>query len=213
MLARLLGAVAVVAVATGCAGVSEEDQTATGTSGVGGEEQVVEDGGDSGGDGADTAEGDGGDMDVGAVEGEDVDEETLAEDDLATEEEPAPGTEMDFVANVGDRVFFGFDRSTLTEQGRETLDAQAEWLQEFPEVTVTIEGHTDERGTREYNLALGERRAHAVKDYLVASGIAPDRIETVSYGEERPAVEGSHEAAWAQNRRAVTVVEQVGVGS
>ncbi|NBC96815.1 MAG: peptidoglycan-associated lipoprotein Pal [Deinococcus-Thermus bacterium] len=119
---------------------------------------------------------------------------------------PAPGTVAEFVEVVGDRVFFGFDRSDLSANARATLDRQAEWLREYPEVQVQIEGHTDERGTRNYNLALGDRRATAVRNYMVALGIDPARISTISYGEERPVALGSNEEAWAQNRRAVTVV-------
>jgi peptidoglycan-associated lipoprotein len=117
-----------------------------------------------------------------------------------------PGTVEDFRVNVGDRVFFGFDRFDLDGEARATLDRQAQWLQEYPNLSVIVEGHTDERGTREYNLALGERRANTVKNYLVAQGVAPSRITTVSYGKERPAVLGSSDQAWAQNRRAVTVL-------
>jgi peptidoglycan-associated lipoprotein len=119
---------------------------------------------------------------------------------------PAPGTVAEFVEVVGDRVFFGFDRADLSPDARATLDRQAEWLQQYPDVQVQIEGHADERGTRNYNLALGDRRASAVRNYLVASGIDPSRIATISYGEERPIALGSNEQAWAQNRRAVTVV-------
>jgi len=119
-----------------------------------------------------------------------------------------PGTQEDMVVNVGDRVFFGYDKSDLSTEARATLDRQAAWLKKYPSTSVTIEGHCDERGTREYNLALGERRASAVKNYLVADGIGSDRVKTVSYGKERPAVLGSNEAAWAQNRRGVTVVGQ-----
>jgi peptidoglycan-associated lipoprotein len=103
-------------------------------------------------------------------------------------------------------VFFAFDRSDITPEAREILERQADWLRRYPNVTVTIEGHCDERGTREYNLALGERRAQAAKNVLVASGISASRISTISYGKERPAVVGSTEEAYAQNRRAVTVV-------
>jgi len=119
-----------------------------------------------------------------------------------------PGTQEDLVVNVGDRVFFGFDKSDLSSEAQATLDRQAAWLKKYPGVKVTIEGHCDERGTREYNLALGERRATAAKNYLVAAGIPAGRISTISYGKERPAVVGSNEAAWAQNRRGVTVVAQ-----
>jgi len=118
-----------------------------------------------------------------------------------------PGSQEDLVVNVGDRVFFGFDRFDLTPEARGTLDRQAAWLKQYPNVTVTVEGHADERGTREYNLALGERRANSVKNYLVAQGTNPARVKTISYGKERPAVLGSNEAAWAQNRRGVTVVD------
>jgi peptidoglycan-associated lipoprotein len=119
-----------------------------------------------------------------------------------------PGSQEDLVVNVGDRVFFGLDKSDVSAEARATLDRQAAWLKKYPSVKVTVEGHCDERGTREYNLALGERRATSAKNYLVAAGISADRIKTVSYGKERPAVLGSNEAAWAQNRRAVTVVAQ-----
>ncbi len=117
-----------------------------------------------------------------------------------------PGTQQDLEVNVGDRVFFAFDSSVLDDAARQTLERQAAWLKQFPAVSVTIEGHCDERGTREYNLALGDRRANAVKAYLVALGVSPDRIRTISYGKERPADPGHDETAWALNRRAVTVV-------
>jgi peptidoglycan-associated lipoprotein len=117
-----------------------------------------------------------------------------------------PGSEEDLVQNVGDRVFFDFDKYDLKAEGQQTLEKQAQWLKAHPQVTVTIEGHCDPRGTREYNLALGERRATAAKNYLVALGIDPNRLETISYGKERPAVQGDDESAWAQDRRAVTVV-------
>jgi len=117
-----------------------------------------------------------------------------------------PGSQQDLEATAGDRVFFAFDRSDITPESQQILTRQADWLRRYPNVTVTIEGHCDERGTREYNLALGERRAQAVKNVLVASGIPASRISTISYGKERPAVVGSTEEAHAQNRRAVTVV-------
>ena len=119
-----------------------------------------------------------------------------------------PGTEGDLTVNVGDRVFFEFNTSDLTSEARATLDRQSAWLKKYPSVSVTIEGHCDERGTREYNLALGDRRATSVKNYLVANGISDGRVKTISYGKERPAVLGHNEAAWAQNRRGVTVVTQ-----
>ncbi|MCC7272413.1 MAG: peptidoglycan-associated lipoprotein Pal [Alphaproteobacteria bacterium] len=117
-----------------------------------------------------------------------------------------PGSQRDLEVNVGDRIFFDTDRSDLNPEARETVGRQAEWLRRYPNVRVTIEGHADERGTREYNLALGERRAVAVRNYLVALGIPANRVGTISYGKERPAVVGSNESAWAQNRRAVTAV-------
>jgi peptidoglycan-associated lipoprotein len=117
-----------------------------------------------------------------------------------------PGSREDFMRNVGDRVFFDFDKSDIKPEGRQVLQRQAEWLKRYPNVTVSVEGHCDERGTREYNLALGERRAAAAKKMLVALGVPAARVSTISYGKERPAVVGSNEAAWAQNRRAVTVI-------
>ena len=117
-----------------------------------------------------------------------------------------PGSQEDLVVNVGDRVFYGFNRYDLTPEARATLERQAAWLKQYPNVTVTVEGHADERGTREYNLALGERRANSAKSYLVAQGTNPSRVKTISYGKERPAVLVSSEASWAQNRRGVTVV-------
>ena len=123
---------------------------------------------------------------------------------------PRPGTSEDFVVNVGDRVFFDFDKYNLKPEARDILQRQAAWLKKYPSVTIDVEGHCDERGTREYNLALGERRANSSKNYLVALGVNPNRIKTISYGKERPAVTGSNDAAWAQNRRAVTVVSGAG---
>lgn len=117
-----------------------------------------------------------------------------------------PNEERQFVTQVGDRVFFGYDRHTLTPDAVKTLKAQVKWLKDKPDVKIVIEGHADERGTREYNLALGERRANSIRAFLVSSGIAKDRILIVSYGKERPAVAASNEAAWAQNRRGVTVL-------
>jgi peptidoglycan-associated lipoprotein len=117
-----------------------------------------------------------------------------------------PGSQEDLVLNVGDRVFFGFDKYDLSDEAQATLQRQAAWLKANPTVTLLIEGNTDERGTREYNLALGERRATSVKNYLVTLGISPNRLSTISYGKERPVALGHNEAAWAQNRRAVSVV-------
>lgn len=120
---------------------------------------------------------------------------------------PAPGTQQDLVVNVGDRVFFGYDQYDLTAEARATIERQAQWLQTYPNVNVIVEGHCDERGTREYNLALGEKRATAVRNYLIANGVAPSRVQTISYGKERPVVLGSDAASWAQNRRGVLVVQ------
>lgn len=119
---------------------------------------------------------------------------------------PAPGTYEDFLLNVGDRVFFDFDKAVLKPEARTALERQAEWLTRYRDASITIEGHCDERGTREYNLALGERRATAVKNYLVALGVDPSRITAISYGKERPEALDHSAAAWAQNRRGVTVV-------
>ncbi len=120
-----------------------------------------------------------------------------------------PGSRADFQASVpSERILFDFDSFTIDDEDRRTLDAQAAWLARYPNVRVTIEGHADERGTREYNLALGDRRANAARDYLQSRGVAPNRMQTLSWGKERPAVPESNEAAWAQNRRAVTVVPQ-----
>ena len=114
--------------------------------------------------------------------------------------------------DVGDRVFFDFDKYSLKAKARQTLERQATFLKNNAGVKVVLQGHADERGTREYNLALGERRASATKNYLIALGINPNRITIISYGKERPAVAGSNEAAWSQNRRAVTVISE-GAGS
>jgi peptidoglycan-associated lipoprotein len=118
----------------------------------------------------------------------------------------APGSQQDLAQTAGDRVFFAFDRSDISPEAQQTLQRQAEWLQRNPNVAVTIEGHCDERGTREYNLALGERRANAAKQVLLAAGVSPARVSTISYGKDRPVVPGSTEEAWAQNRVAITTV-------
>ena len=117
-----------------------------------------------------------------------------------------PGSVRDFVVNVGDRVFFETDKSNLSAEARAMLESQVAWLKRYGNARVAIEGHCDERGTREYNLGLGERRANSAKDFLVAMGISPNRIKTISYGKERPAALGHTESSWGQNRRAVTVI-------
>ncbi len=117
-----------------------------------------------------------------------------------------PGSQEDLATNVGDRVFFAYDSYDLAPEARDTLNRQVEWLNRYPNLNITIEGHADERGTREYNLALGDRRATSVKNYLISMGVPASRLNTISYGKERPAVVGSDAASWAQNRRAVTTV-------
>ena len=123
--------------------------------------------------------------------------------------EGVPGSRRDFLQSVpSDRVFFETDSYSLDAQARATLDAQAAWLARNAAVRVTIEGHADERGTREYNLALGDRRANSARDYLQSRGVAAARMQTISWGKERPAVDGHDESAWRQNRRAVSVVPE-----
>ena len=119
----------------------------------------------------------------------------------------APGSQEDLSVNVGDRVLYDYDKYELKPEARYTLQQQAAWMAANQGVKLVIEGHCDERGTREYNLALGERRAQAAADYLVVLGVSKDRIKTVSYGKERPEDPGSNDAAWAKNRRAVSVVQ------
>jgi peptidoglycan-associated lipoprotein len=118
----------------------------------------------------------------------------------------APGSQQDFVVNVGDRVFFETDSTELTPQARSTLEKQAQWLQAYNRYSFTVEGHADERGTREYNIALGARRAQVVHDYLAARGVDPNRMRTISYGKERPVAVCNDISCWSQNRRAVTVL-------
>jgi peptidoglycan-associated lipoprotein len=129
-----------------------------------------------------------------------------AADSLASAGVATPGSQQDFVVNVGDRVFFESDSSELTSQARSTLEKQAQWLRNYRTYAFTIEGHADERGTREYNIALGARRAQAVRDYLIARGVEASRMRTVSYGKERPVAVCNDISCWSQNRRAVTVL-------
>lgn len=117
-----------------------------------------------------------------------------------------PGSQQDFVVNVGDRVFFESDQTDLTPQATVTLENQAKWLQAYPRYNFTIEGHADERGTREYNIALGARRAQSVRSFLVSRGIDASRMRTISYGKERPVAVCNDISCWSQNRRAVTVL-------
>jgi peptidoglycan-associated lipoprotein len=129
-----------------------------------------------------------------------------ATDSLASAGSAAPGSQQDFVVNVGDRVFFDTDQTELSAQARATLDKQAQWLSQYANYTFTIEGHADERGTREYNIALGARRAQNVRNYLASRGIQAGRMRTVSYGKERPVAVCNDISCWSQNRRAVTVL-------
>ncbi len=124
----------------------------------------------------------------------------------SAEQSAAPGSERDFIVNVGDRVLFLVDQSTLTPEAQDTLRRQAAWLKQYPQVTVQVEGHADERGTREYNIALSARRSAATREFLIAQGIQPGRISTIAYGKERPVALCDAESCWSQNRRSVTLV-------
>jgi peptidoglycan-associated lipoprotein len=117
-----------------------------------------------------------------------------------------PGSAEDLRVNVGDTVHFDYNESAIKDEDRGTLQRQAAWLQRYPQIRVTVQGNCDERGTREYNLALGARRASAVKEYLVSLGVSSGRLDTISYGKERPVCTESDESCWAQNRRGVTVI-------
>src|SRR4051794_17884424 len=117
-----------------------------------------------------------------------------------------PGSEKDFSINVGDRIYFIVDQSTLTPEAQETLRRQAAWLKQYPNVTIQVEGHADERGTREYNVALSARRATATREFILAQGVAGNRVSSIAYGKERPVALCDAEQCWSQNRRAVTVI-------
>ncbi|MDE1157835.1 MAG: peptidoglycan-associated lipoprotein Pal [Neorhizobium sp.] len=123
----------------------------------------------------------------------------------------APGSAQDFTVNVGDRIFFDTDSTSIRADAQQTLDRQAQWLQRYPNYAITVEGHADERGTREYNLALGARRAASTKQYLASRGIPANRIKTISYGKERPVATCDDISCWNQNRRAVTVLGGAGM--
>jgi peptidoglycan-associated lipoprotein len=138
---------------------------------------------------------------MGACAKNPVDDPQLANASAAT-----PGSQQEFVVNVGDRVFFESDSTELTQQAIGTLEKQAQWLRTYPQYVFLIEGHADERGTREYNIALGARRAQAVRDYLASRGIQAHRMRTISYGKERPVAVCNDISCWSQNRRAVTVL-------
>ena len=118
----------------------------------------------------------------------------------------APGSEADLVANVGDRVYYALNESNLSSDAQGTLDRQAAWLARYPQVTIQVAGNCDDRGTEEFNIALGERRANAARDYLVSKGVAAGRISTISYGKDRPTALGDDEQSWQQNRNAITAV-------
>ena len=152
----------------------------------------------------------GGEVTPPSAGGDEMAQEVAPEPMPAEPMGPVPGTQDDLVVNVGDRVFFDLDKAVLTASAQRTLERQAAWLTQYPGATILVEGHCDERGTREYNLALGDRRATSAKNYLVQLGIDPNRIETISYGKERPDAIGHSEAAWSQNRRGVTVVTSSG---
>lgn len=126
--------------------------------------------------------------------------------DIVAEQTAVPGSERDFIVNVGDRIHFIVDTSTLTPEAQEILRRQSAWLKQYPTVTIQVEGHADERGTREYNIALSARRATATREFLVAQGINPSRLSTIAYGKERPVSLCPEESCHAQNRRAVTVI-------
>lgn len=119
---------------------------------------------------------------------------------------PAAGSEEDLVATIGDRVFYAYNESTLSSDAQSTLDRQSQWLQKYPQDNVQIAGNCDDRGTEEFNLALGQRRANAARDFVVARGVSSARITTISYGKDRPTAPGDSEEAWAQNRNAITSV-------
>lgn len=129
-----------------------------------------------------------------------------AGDQLAGSAAQVPGSEEDFAANVGDRVFFAADSTVLTDEGKAGLLKQAAWLKEYPDVAVQIEGHADERGTREYNISLSARRATNVRNFLISQGISAKRVSSIAYGKERPAQSCDAEECWSQNRRGVTVI-------
>ncbi|WP_420407166.1 peptidoglycan-associated lipoprotein Pal [Hoeflea sp.] len=130
--------------------------------------------------------------------------------DLGLAGNATPGSQQDFTVNVGDRIFFDTDSSVIRADAASTLDRQAQWLNQYPTYRITIEGHADERGTREYNLALGARRAAATKQYLASRGVAVNRINTISFGKERPVAVCDDISCWSQNRRAVTVLGGAG---
>jgi peptidoglycan-associated lipoprotein len=130
----------------------------------------------------------------------------LAQNGAGSGTQVSPGSERDFIVNVGDRVYFLVDQTSLTPEGMETLRRQAEWLTQYPNVTIQVEGHADERGTREYNIALSARRSTVSREFLISQGVDASRIATIAYGKERPVALCEEESCWAQNRRSVTVI-------
>jgi len=134
-------------------------------------------------------------------------QDRVVQDTSPADQAPTPGSVEDFEVTAGDRVFYGYDQATLTSEARETLRRQAAWLASYPSTTVLLAGNADERGTREYNLALGARRANAARDFLVSQGVDPARVQTVSYGKERPVCRESTERCWSLNRNATTVIQ------
>ncbi|MRG55075.1 peptidoglycan-associated lipoprotein Pal [Phyllobacterium sp. SYP-B3895] len=130
--------------------------------------------------------------------------------DLGLAGSATPGSTQDFTVNVGDRIFFDVDSSVIRGDAQQTLSKQAQWLKRYPNYAITVEGHADERGTREYNLALGQRRAAATRNYLASQGVPAGRIKTISYGNERPVAVCDSESCWSQNRRAITVLGGAG---
>jgi peptidoglycan-associated lipoprotein len=139
--------------------------------------------------------------------------ETMSNSNSSTTSSIIPGSAEDLKVNVGDTVHFDYDKYAVTDEDRGVLQRQAAWLGKYPQVRVTVEGHCDERGTREYNLALGARRANAVKEYLVSLGVSSQRVDTISYGKERPICTESTEDCYAQNRRGVTTITSGGANS
>ena len=130
----------------------------------------------------------------------------LAQNGADSGTQVSPGSERDFIVNVGDRVYFPVDQTSLTPEGMETLRRQAQWLTQYPNVTIQVEGHADERGTREYNIALSARRSTVSREFLISQGVDASRIATIAYGKERPVALCEEESCWAQNRRSVTVI-------
>ncbi len=169
-----------------------------------------QDSADTGGEGASTTTSSDGVTTGPATTGDDDDDEAADDEKTQVAGRTPPGvragSQQDLVTNVGDRVFFDFDKFDIKPEARTVLSAQAAWMNRNQGVTITIEGHADQRGTREYNLALGERRATSVRNFLIALGVQESRVTIISFGKERPVALGSNEVAWSQNRRGVTVV-------